>query len=87
MTIAVHSPCECQATLVAELDAQRNVVQASAKFHGARETAPAHTIGAKAERFDVAWLCPFCGRNTLRSFDAGAYAPSPKSVRILAVRF
>jgi len=38
------------------------------------ETAPAHSIGADEERFDVAWLCPFCIRNTLRSFDATGLA-------------
>jgi hypothetical protein len=35
-----------------------------------REIAPAHSINAECLRFDVAWLCPFCGRNTLRSFEA-----------------
>jgi hypothetical protein len=77
MSIVVYSPCECQARLSAELDERRYVVQAWAKLHGSRENAPAHSIGASGERFDVGWLCPFCGRNTLRSFDAGAYYPAP----------
>jgi hypothetical protein len=25
-------------------------------------------LGSKSERFDVGFLCPFCTRNTLRSF-------------------
>jgi hypothetical protein len=36
------------------------------------EPAPANSIGASEDRFDVAWQCPICGRNTLRSFYAGA---------------
>ena len=31
----------------------------------ARENAPAHAIHPEAPIFDVGWLCPFCGRNTL----------------------
>jgi hypothetical protein len=77
MTISVRSLCECQATLTANLDADRHVLEARASLHGARENAPAHSIGADRERFDVGWLCPFCGRNTLRSFDAGAFDAQP----------
>ena len=33
------------------------------------ENAPAHTIGADKDHFSVAWHCPRCIRNTLRSFD------------------
>ncbi|HEY4122401.1 MAG TPA: hypothetical protein VGM56_31255 [Byssovorax sp.] len=78
MTATVVSRCECQASLHASLDAERHVVEGAATRHGKRESAPAHSIAAsaKAERFDVAWLCPFCGRNTLRSFDAGAVRAS-----------
>jgi hypothetical protein len=68
----VTSPCECQATLTAQLDAKRHVVAGYARRGGAREIAPAHSIGADGDRFDVGWLCPFCGRNTLRTFYAGA---------------
>ena len=69
---AVTSRCECQATLTAILDEHRHVLRGSASLRGARETAPAHSIGADAGRFDVGWSCPFCGRNTMRTFDSGA---------------
>jgi hypothetical protein len=68
---AVESRCECQARLSAILDEKHHVVQGTARRPGDRETAPAHSINATLERFDVAWMCPFCGRNTLRTFDAG----------------
>jgi hypothetical protein len=68
----VSSPCECQATVTALLDDKRHVVSGFARRSGAKENAPAHSIGAANERFDVGWLCPFCGRNTLRTFYAGA---------------
>jgi hypothetical protein len=68
----VQSKCECQATLIATLDEQRHVLSGVARQAGAEENAPAHSIGANLDRFDIAWLCPFCGRNTLRTFDAGA---------------
>jgi transcription elongation factor Elf1 len=32
-----------------------------------REVAPAHASEAP-QRLDITWLCPFCGRNTFRSF-------------------
>lgn len=66
------SRCECQATLSAELSPDHFVVTGSATRRGVRERAPAHAIGVPSERFDVGWLCPFCGRNTMRSFYAGA---------------
>jgi hypothetical protein len=66
------SRCECQATLSAVLDEHRHVLQGTASRHGAKETAPAHSIGADRENFDIGWLCPFCGRNTMRTFSAGA---------------
>jgi hypothetical protein len=66
------SRCECEATLVALLDDKRQVLDGSARFHGATEKAPAHTMGASQQSFDIGWLCPFCGRNTLRTFYAGA---------------
>jgi hypothetical protein len=74
----VTSRCECQATLSAILDGKRQVISAGAGLHGATERAPAHAIGTSAERFDVAWMCPFCGRNTLRSFFTGALRRLPK---------
>jgi hypothetical protein len=69
----IRSVCECQSQLEAALDEHRYVL---AGFvigpDRIRERSPAHSIDAKETRFDVAWLCPYCGRNTLRSFDAGA---------------
>jgi hypothetical protein len=66
------SRCECQAILTAVLDDRRQVLHGTARLHGAKENAPAHSIGADRENFDIGWLCPFCGRNTLRTFSAGA---------------
>jgi hypothetical protein len=65
------SRCECQAILSAVLDDKRHVLEGAATRGGIREGAPAHSIGADQPSFDVAWLCPFCGRNVLRTFSAG----------------
>lgn len=76
------SRCECQARIEATLDEKRHVLEGSATRLGVRETAPAHSIGAERESFDIAWMCPFCGRNTLRAFSAGALrklAPAPEA--------
>jgi hypothetical protein len=69
-TFRVESRCECQARLSATLDERHHVLHGQARRGGDRETAPAHSIGATFDRFDVAWMCPFCGRNTLRTFEA-----------------
>jgi hypothetical protein len=69
---SISSPCECQATLSATLDEKHHVIQGQARLRGVKERAPAHSIGANGERFDVAWLCPFCNRNTLRTFHVAA---------------
>lgn len=69
---SIQSRCECQATLSATLDEKRHVVSAHAKLRGVKERAVAHSIGADADRFDVGWLCPFCNRNTLRTFHIGS---------------
>ena len=66
------SRCECQARLTATLDERRHVLSGSASRLDVREQAPAHSINAQLDRFDIAWLCPFCGRNTLRTFYADA---------------
>jgi hypothetical protein len=66
------SRCECQAILTARLDDQRHVLEGAARRHGDTQVAPAHSMHAEGDRFDIGWLCPFCGRNTLRTFDAGA---------------
>jgi hypothetical protein len=72
----IRSVCECQAELTATLDEHRFVLEGFAvnPFDKVRESAPAHTIHAERPHFDVGWLCPFCGRNALRSFSADALA-------------
>ncbi|MBX3181766.1 MAG: hypothetical protein KIT72_12115 [Polyangiaceae bacterium] len=81
----ISTLCECQARLSAELDEHRQVTRGWARhlrdrlsaaqpLHEAQVVAPAHSIHASQPRFQVAWLCPFCGRNTLRSFDASGLA-------------
>ncbi|MBK7582207.1 MAG: hypothetical protein IPI67_18625 [Myxococcales bacterium] len=72
----VTSACECQARLSAELDENQCVVRgfASDRRRGKTRSAPAHTIEPKAESFQIAWACSLCGRNTVRSFDAGGLA-------------
>ena len=71
----VESPCECQAKLHAELDEQFRVLRGWARDSRRRErSAPATAMHAKNGRFDVGFLCPFCTRNTLRSFEAEALA-------------
>ena len=75
-TATVYSVCECQARLGAELDPSRVVVRGWAKDRkrGEEEVSPAHSIHPERQRFDIGWLCPFCTRNTLRSFEASALA-------------
>ena len=69
----VHSKCECQVNLCAELDEARTVLRGWAvDWRKVELPAPANAIGAQRERFDVGWACPFCTRNTLRSFTASA---------------
>jgi hypothetical protein len=69
----IRSVCECQSELEAVLDEHRFVLAGFAiGSDRVRERSPAHTIEAAHRRFDVGWLCPVCGRNTLRSFDADA---------------
>ena len=70
------SRCECQARLDATLDENRHVVEGRAVRHRDVENAPAHSIGADKDRFDVGWLCPYCGRNTLRTFEASGLEPA-----------
>lgn len=83
-----NSRCECQASLRAELGEDFSVLRGSAFFHGKRELAPAHALlgsatGGATPRFDLHWACPFCTRNVLRSFTAGAlqrvHAVSPST--------
>ena len=69
---AANSRCECLAHLTAIVDENHHVIEGSARRHGVKEGAPAHAINPAQERFDIGWLCPFCGRNTLRSFHKDA---------------
>ncbi len=73
---SVSSPCECQAILTATLDENRKVIAGAASRGGSREVAPANSMAATADRFDIGWACPFCGRNTLRSFHVDAMRPA-----------
>jgi hypothetical protein len=75
-TATILSACECQARLGAELDERRHVVGGWGEDIRRRERrpSPAHSIHPERDRFDVGWLCAFCHRNTLRSFDATALA-------------
>jgi hypothetical protein len=72
----IFSVCECQARLGAELDEHKYVKEGWAidRRRHLREKAPAHSIHADRTVFQVAWFCPFCIRNTLRSFDTSALA-------------
>jgi hypothetical protein len=73
----IHSVCECQALLGADLDANHLVLRGWASRSGAAEKAPANSVSPASERFDVVWHCPMCGRNTLRSFHAGSLTNKP----------
>lgn len=85
-TATIQSVCECQARLGAELDEQRQVLRGWAKDIRRRETqsSPAHAIHPDRDMFDVAWFCPFCIRNTLRSFDASGLAYRERAQRVPA---
>ncbi len=74
--LIISTRCECQAQLEARLDAGGCVIAGDAVWPrtGRRENAPAHRTSSSRTGLDVAWLCPFCGRNTFRSF-AGHQLP------------
>lgn len=68
-TALVRSRCECQARLVAKLNEQCHIIQAyAANLEDQQQPAPSHSMNADRDRFDIGWLCSFCGRNTMRSF-------------------
>lgn len=72
-TAKVSTHCECQGRLSAVVDEAGLVIAGSARGDGGvEELAPATGIHAGAEQFQVGWLCPLCGRNTVRSFYRGA---------------
>ena len=83
-TATVRSVCECQAKLEAVLDEHRNVIKGSGRRSPEEppETAPASVLD-KGATFQVGWFCPFCIRNTLRSFHVSALAwhetPNPQT--------
>jgi len=82
-TATIHSKCECQSGLGAELDEQRRVLRGWARDRrsGRILVAPAHSIHPDAEVFEVGWLCPYCTRNQVRLFDAGGLSfrePKPQ---------
>jgi hypothetical protein len=79
VAFVAQSRCECQASLTAKLTEERYVVTGSAFRDGRRESAPAHAIHPEDEIFDVGWLCPFCGRNVMRTFAASALPRVPKT--------
>ena len=71
----VESRCECQVKLIAELDEKRQVLKGLARDSRGRERlAPATAMHPDQPRFDVGFMCPFCTRNVLRSFEAGGLA-------------
>jgi hypothetical protein len=67
-----RSRCECQASLTAEVAADGLVLSGQAALRGKSELAPATRTRLDGVRFDIGWQCPFCGRNTLRTFDLSA---------------
>jgi len=83
-TATVHSRCECQSGLGAELDEQRRAIRGWARDRrsGRVLVAPAHSIHPEAEVFEIAWSCPICTRNQVRLFDASGLSfrePGPPS--------
>ena len=66
---AIESVCECQARLGAQLDEERRASGGWAgDRRGRREAAPAQVLPGEGDVFHVGWSCPFCTRNSLRSF-------------------
>jgi hypothetical protein len=65
----VRSVCECQAKLEADLAEDLRVLAGRAQRSRTErpDTAPANLLGNDGV-FHVGWFCPFCIRNTLRSF-------------------
>ncbi|HEX4337728.1 MAG TPA: hypothetical protein VH062_17565 [Polyangiaceae bacterium] len=84
-TATIHSVCECQNGLGAELDEQRRALKGWARERrtGRVLVAPAHSIHPEADVFEVGWACPFCTRNTVRLFEANGISfrepPQPAS--------
>ena len=68
----VRSVCECQAKLEADLAEDLRVLagRAQRSRRESPDTAPANLLNGDGV-FQVGWFCPFCIRNTLRSFTKG----------------
>jgi hypothetical protein len=75
-TARISSPCECQARLFADLDEHKHVLKGWAvdRERELERLAPAQSLRSRGDNFDVSWFCPFCIRNTLRSFTATGLA-------------
>jgi hypothetical protein len=75
-TALCRTRCECQATLTAEVDENRVVLRGAARDPRRNRFLPAPANAVLSEggdtKFAVGWLCPWCTRNTLRSFDTTA---------------
>jgi hypothetical protein len=75
-TALCRTRCECQATLTAEVDENRVVLRGAARDPRRNRFLPAPANAVLSEggdtKFAVGWLCPWCTRNTLRSFDTAA---------------
>ncbi len=68
----------------ADVTEDGRVSSGTARARGRREVAPVTRVQggvevktgaggpATVDQVNVGWLCPFCGRNTLRVFDLGA---------------
>jgi hypothetical protein len=79
-TAVVQSVCECEARLGAELDEQQRALRGWARQRARELSAPANTMNSQSNAFQVGWACPFCTRNTLRSFDSSALVYQEKLV-------
>lgn len=69
--------CECQSTLIAAIGEDATVLRGIARTRtdaGVVETkAPANVVRKYAGGgLDVGFLCPHCGRNTMRTFHMGS---------------
>jgi hypothetical protein len=72
--VRVTSRCECQARLTAEIETGSAPLTRggwATRGAGTPLKAPAHVIRPTEGGFDLGWLCPYCGRNTMRTFDRG----------------
>lgn len=70
MSQRISSHCECEATVSAELDVchRARFGWAVHPLGGDRVPCPAISVRFDPAQVEVSWLCPFCGRNLLRSF-------------------